>query len=80
MNAFISLAILLGSDLIGRKRSFQLSGLLIFVGSVLSTLPNNILIRVIGLGICFGSEGALSSLFSSIFNESDCKKANSNSR
>ena len=72
MNVAISLTILLLSDLIGRRRSIQMAGILILIGSILATFPQILWMNLVGLGLCFGSEGALSSLFSTLFNESDC--------
>lgn len=78
-STFICLALLYLCDILGRKKIILISSGVIIIGILMSSgavnwlFGNSLELKMIGIGLAGGAEGAFSALFNLIINESTCK-------
>jgi MFS family permease len=72
LNTLFCFTLLYLADVIGRKKVMLIASFNIVAGLTLTTLMPSFNIKMLGIGIAAGSEGAFSAMFSILINESTC--------
>ena len=74
ISTILCFILLSSADKIGRKKIMFIASINIIAGVTLCLLSPSLIVKMVCLGIGAGSEGAFSSLFGILINESSCKK------